>query len=101
MASENAETAATAMERTMNTYGGMEDADFIVRHFCSMHRTTNQSFVSRIILPFVRQMAVHYDTGVYDGRNEAACRICRKMWDAVKENLGIEDDTEEVRLPMI
>lgn len=46
-------------------------------------------------------MAVHYDTGVYEGSNEVACRIWRKMWDAFKEEYEIEDDAADFRLPMI
>ncbi len=100
MASENAETAAKAMERAVNQFGGQEDAEYIVQHLCSMHRTLNQSFVSRIILPFVRQMAMHYDTGCCDARNESACKACFLMWEALKAEYGIEDGAD-FSLPMV
>ena len=101
MASENAEAAATAIERTMNQFGGREDAEHIVSHLLNMHRTLNQAFTSRIVLRFVQEMAKRYTAGRMDGRNSEACRLCRVMWDAVKADYGREDDEDEVGLRMI
>lgn len=101
MSRENAETAATAMERVMNQFGGREDAELVVSHLLNMHRTLNQAFTSRIVLRFVQEMAKRYTAGRMDGRNSEACRLCRVMWDAVKADYGRERDDAEVCLMMI
>lgn len=101
MVSENAETAATAMESTLNSFGSEENTKFIVEHFLTMHRTLNQKFTGEIILPFIREMAKKYDANRFDLRNEAACKVCRKMWDAIKAEYEIEDDAAVFNLPMI
>ncbi len=101
MASENAETAATAMERTINSFGSEENTKYIVEHFLTMHRTLNQKFTGEIILPFIQAMAQKYDEHRFDLRNESACKICRVMFDAVKKEYGIEGDSEYVGLPVI
>lgn len=99
--SENAKTAAAALERTVNSFDFSDNAEFIVDQMLYMHRTLNQSFTGGIILPFVRKMAKMYDSGSYDPRNEAACKACRVMWDALKAAYGIEDDSADFRMPMI
>jgi hypothetical protein len=101
MASEIAETAATALERTINQFGGKEDADHIVNHLTSMHPTLQQSFVSRIIIPLVREMAMHHSDRWYDARNETACKVCRVMYDALKAEYGRVGDDETIALPMM
>lgn len=101
MASENAETAATAMERTINSFGSDENSKYIVEHFLTMHRTINQKFTGEIILPFIREMAKKYDAHRFNLRNEAACKVCRVMWDAIKAEYEIEDDAADFRLPLI
>ena len=101
MARENAETAAAELERTINSLGGEENAMVIVRKMLFMHRTLNQSFTSRIIIPFIREMAKFYTDGRYDVRNHEACRICRIMYDALKAEYGRQGDDDGIALPMI
>lgn len=101
MASEMAETAATALERVVNQFGGKEDSDHIVNHLLSMHRTLQQSFVSRIIIPLVREMAMRHSEGRCAPRNETACKVCRVMYDALKAEYGKEGDDEDFALPMV
>ena len=99
--SENAKTAATALERTVNSFDCSASAEYIVDKMCHMHRTLNQAFTGVIILPFIRKMAKMYDSGSFDPRNEAACKMCRVMWDAFKAEYGIDDDSADFRMPMI
>ena len=99
--SENAKTAATTLERTVNSFDCSASAEFIVDKMLYMHRTLNQTFTSGIILPFIRKMAKMYESGSYDLRNESACKACRVMWDAVKAEYGIDDDSADFRMPMI
>ena len=101
MASENAQTAATAMVRSLNTFGSDENSKYIVEKMLTMHRTLNQKFTGEIILPFIQAMAQKYDAHRFDLRNEAACKVCRVMWDAIKAEYEIEDDAADFRFPMI
>lgn len=96
-----AESAASAVESIINQYGGHTDAETMVSHFCGMHRTLQQAFTSRIIIPFIRRLAMNYTDGWYDPRNETACKACRAMYDALKAEYGREGDDDEIALPMI
>lgn len=99
--SENAKTAVDALKRTVNSFDCGDNAEFIVAQMLYMHRTLNQAFTDGIVVPFIRKMAKMYDSGSYDLRNEAACRVCRVMWDALKAEYGLNDDSADFRLPMI
>lgn len=101
MASEIAETAATALVIAMNQCGGREDAEYIVSHLLYMHPTLNQAFTSRIVLRFVQEMAKMFSAGRYDARNEAACKLCREMWDKVKEVYDLPTDDDPLECAMI
>lgn len=101
MAIENAEKAAAELERTVNSFGSGESTAYVVDKMLSMHRTLNQKFTGEIILPFVREMAKKYDSMRYDLRNEAACKLCRVMWNAVKTEYGLEGDDFPFGLPCI
>lgn len=98
---ENAKTAAAALERTVNSFDSGAGEEFIVDRMCHTHRTLNQKFTGGVILPFVRKMAKMYDSGSYDPRNEAACKACRVMWEAVKAAYGLDDDSADFRMPMV
>lgn len=99
--SENAVAAATALERTVNSFDCSVNAEYIVDKMCYMHRTLNQAFTGGIIITFIRKMAKMYESGSYDPRNESACKACRVMWDAIKAEYGIDDDSADFRMPMI
>ena len=101
MAKETVETAATAVERFINNFGSGEDAELFVDKMCGMHRTLQQKFTSEVVMQFIRKMAKRYTDQWYDARNEAACRMCRLMWDAVKAEYGREGDEDNVSLPLI
>lgn len=102
MATENnAETAAVAVERFINNFGSGEASKAFVESMLTMHRTLNQKFTGEIILPFIRAMAQKYDAQRFDLRNEAACKVCRLMWDAIKAEYDLKDDAADFRLPVI
>lgn len=48
------------------------------------HRTLQQSKF-RMCLSFIEQLAIAYDNGHYDLRNEAACKAASKMFKALSE----------------
>ena len=95
------ETAATAVERFINNFGSGEASKAFVGSMLTMHRTLNQKFTGEIILPFIREMAQRYESQRFDLRNEAACKVCRVMWDAIKAEYDLKDDAAPFRLPVI
>ena len=52
--SDKAKQVAKDIESIVNQMGNTDDTNYIVNHLVYMHRTLNQSFVSKIILPFLR-----------------------------------------------
>lgn len=101
MVSERAEKVAADLERVINNFGCAEDMEYIVTHLLNMHRTLNQSIMNRLIIPFVHEMAKRYTAERYDGRNEAACKMCREMWDKVKEIYYLDSDDDDLSLAMV
>ena len=84
-------------------YGMGDGADIkeMVSHITKNHPTLVQSFMSRFIIEFIREMNKKYKNGYYDGRNEETCRLCNILWEKIKETYHIENDNENVSLPFI
>ena len=102
MATEDyAETAANAVERFINNFGSGDDAEEFVDKMCCMHRTLQQKFTGEVVLQFIRRMAKMYTDDSYDARNEAACKMCRVMYDAIKAEYGYQSDDDGICLPCI
>lgn len=95
--------AASKTESAINSFGCTDDTEYFVNKMLNLHRTLNQAFTGRIIVRFVQEMARRYKTGCYDGRNEAAVRICNIMWEALKNNAEGFYFADDVKpsLPMI
>lgn len=96
----NGMKAVQAIERSVNCMGDGEDAKIVVNGMANLHRTLNQTLTGNIILPFIRRMATDYEAHNYDARNEAACKMCKVMWDAVKEKHNLTDG-DNCALPFI
>ena len=84
--------AALACERAVNI-GGVSKKPFL-DGLCGMHRTLQNTFFSEIVLGMVRRKALDFDAGNYDMRNEAACKLAKVMWEAVKKECQRTDDSE-------
>ena len=78
--SDKAKQVAKDIESIVNQMGNTDDTNYIVNHLVYMHRTLNQSFVSKIIFPFLREMNIKFESKNFDERNEVACRVCSRMW---------------------
>lgn len=98
--SEEAKNAAENLSCALNCMGGSANSAHIVRSMLNLHRTLNQAFTGNIVLPFVREMARNFREGNYDPRNEAACKVCDLMWNAICKEHGFAPDAEP-RLPLI
>lgn len=78
--SDKAKQVAKDIESIVNQMGNTDDTNYIANHLAHMHRTLNQSFVSKIILPFLREMHFKYESNNFDLRDEAACKVCSLLW---------------------
>jgi hypothetical protein len=58
-----------------------------------IHRTLQQNFM-RVVLVFIEVQAAMYEAGIYDLRNENTGRLCKSIWDSLK-------DREDLYLPTV
>ena len=58
-----------------------------------MHRTLVQSFTSRFVIKFVMALADNYANGRYDLRDEAACKACATMKDAIVKAYDLDEES--------
>lgn len=92
--SDKAKQVAEDLESIINQMCNTEDTNHIVNHLIFMHRTLNQAFVSKIILPFLHEMHRKYEFKVFDERNECACKICSLMWKKMCDEHGFKYDAK-------
>ena len=98
--SDCAKTAAKEMERLLNSFASTPDTEYFVNEMLLMHRTLRQSFMHKVVGRFVQRMAENYANDRYDGRDEAACKACAVMWEALRKEYGLAEG-EEFHLPLI
>lgn len=72
-----------AIQQTMSALNVFADdksrAEIAVFAFQTSHRTLQQQFVSIVILPILRHLAMCHANGIYDARNEASCELAAKL----------------------
>lgn len=68
-----------------------DEADALDRHLigigegvATMHRTLQQNFM-RVVLAFIEIQAAFYEAEMFDLRNEDTTRLCKVLWDAIKD----------------
>ena len=84
-----AKDVSEALINSVNCLGERtEYTEEVLSNLLYAHRTLNQAFVGRYVLPFVQKMAEGYRSGDYDGRNEFACKVCAVMAAAVEKEFG-------------
>lgn len=83
---------ALELERMVNVMGSGETLAALAEKMTYMHRTLVQSFTSAFVIAFVRKMAENYKNGYYDGRDEAACKACAAMWDALLKQFNLDEE---------
>jgi hypothetical protein len=86
------ENVALELERIVNAMGTDEATDLLVDKLSRMHRTLVQSFASKVIIKFILKLAENYESGWYDLRNEAACKACKTMKDAIIKAYNLDED---------
>ena len=84
-----AKDIASELINSVNCLGGpTEYTEEVLHNLVYSHRTLNQAFVGRYVLPFIQKMAENYRSGNYDGRNEFASKVCNVMAEAVEKEFG-------------
>ena len=86
------ENVALEIERIINVMGNGETTNALVDKLTRMHRTLVQSFTSQVVIQFIRKMADNYKNGWYDLRDEAACKSCSAMWDALVKAYDLDEE---------
>lgn len=89
---EQVNNVALELERIVNAMGTDEATDLLVDKLTYMHRTLVQSFTSKIVIKFILKLAENYENGRYDLRNEAACKACKMMKDAIINAYNLDED---------
>lgn len=80
-------TAMSDVMSAVNTFGNESDIKAeVVLAFRKSHRTIQQCFVRLVILPILQHLGDNYNNGIYDGRNEASCRLAAKILAALSED---------------
>ena len=97
----NSREIATEIMNHINCMGDCTEIADMVLDITNDHPTLVQSFMSRFVIEFIREMNKKYLNGYYDGRNEETCRLCNILWEKIKEIYHIENDNENVSLPFI
>jgi hypothetical protein len=61
------------------------DISGFVKSTMTEHRTLQQTMM-RVFIATIEQWAKNYDTGRYDARNEATCKMAKQIWEIIKDN---------------
>lgn len=101
MVKESTIKLASDIENAVNCYGNSEDMKYLVDEFAMMHKTLQQSFFGKYIMNIVRKMAVSYENGWTDGRNETAGKMAKVMWDGLVKEFPWMNVGENISLPLI
>lgn len=95
-----AETSSN-LENLTNCMGDNSSLIAIMNHMLNCHRTLNQKFTGTFIFNFIRNMALKYKNGLFDGRNESACKMCNFMWEGLKKEMPWIKDKDNISLSLI
>ena len=86
---DKVDQASEILKSLTNRFGCEKDLEDLAMKMAYMHRTLVQSFTGGFVIPFVRELARMKRAGRFDGRNEAACKACLIMCDALEKEYGI------------
>lgn len=95
-----AETSSNLVNLT-NCMGDDSSLNAIMQHMLNCHRTLNQKFTGTFIFNFIRNMAINYKNGLFDRRNESACKMCNFMWEGLKKEMPWIKDEDNISLSLI
>lgn len=71
-----AKDIADSLINSVNCLVGPTDyTEEVLNNLLYSHRTLNQAFVGRYVLPFIRKMSENYRSGDYDGETNLLARF--------------------------
>ena len=71
------------------TNGTMTRAE-VVSQFNHLHRCIQSALIRGAVLPIIKAMAEAYENGWYDDRNVNASKTCAFLWNAYKNETGVD-----------
>lgn len=97
---DKVDDARMRLEALTNRFGCREDLEQLALKMAAMHRTLVQSFTGGFVIPFVRELARMKRANRFDARDEAACKACLLMCEALEKEYGICEG-DEFAFPMV
>lgn len=81
----NSKTAVALME-LVNAVNGSHGKEAEVREvFRCSHRTLQQNLMREVVLPILKELDAAYQSGAYDGRNQASVDLAHRLLSNVEE----------------
>lgn len=78
--------AVNVLFRKLNGMGNNKDVESaVIEVFSNEHRTLQQAFFNKIILPVIRRCIEANDNNWYDLRNEAMVKCAKKIEPVIKD----------------
>lgn len=68
----------TAFENFVNRCSAQDMKDAAAMITCGTHRTLQQT-MAVLMVECLKDWAKNYNTGIYDGRNEATCKLAKDL----------------------
>jgi hypothetical protein len=83
--SKEIKDAVNVLFRKLNGMGNNKDVEeAVIEVFSNEHRTLQQAFFGKIILPVIKRCIEAHDNKWYDLRNEAMCKCAKKIEPVIK-----------------
>lgn len=80
------EELAKAIGDSVNIFDTKEDRERFAEAMCRLHRTLQQGAM-RMFIAWILKLDECYGTGNYDPRNQATCRLARKIMEHCQDHM--------------
>ena len=98
----NGKVIGEEISNMLNCFNNSEDVCGLLDTLLNDHPTLQQKFFGKVVLNYIRRMAMRYEGGWYDDRNEMSVKLCYDIWEVLKENYpGVFENAKQVSLPLI
>lgn len=86
----------------LNCFNSEEDTCGLLDILLTDHPTLQQKFFGKVVLNYIRRMAMKYEGGWYDDRNKMSVKLCYEIWGVLQENYPVTfENYKQVSLPLI
>ena len=98
----NGNEIGAKISNMLNCFNSSEDVCDLLDTLLNDHPTLQQKFFGKVVMNYIRRMAMKYEGGWYDDRNEMSTKLCYDMWEFVKEKYpNTFENAKQVSLPLI